>query len=224
MITKNSKDMITLLKWLQANACNSKDARNALMKIHITAGEETVSLETTNGFVHTKAVISNINNFPIDLPGPGLYDMVLLSHQTVEWQEDLVGYTYPDVANTLYPLNPKFLAVDAYTNFSAVTCLNPSLLVKFLPTFIPHIELCMNGNMIGIQGKVDIDDDKHPVEITGLMMPVHGDDPKYLFGSNTKTYINGSSGAWLEILQPIVEPVFEFVPKSEPVMEAVALS
>jgi hypothetical protein len=222
MITKNSKDMITLLKWLQANACNSKDARNALMKIHITAGEGTVSLETTNGFVHTKAEISNIENFPIDLPGPGLYDMVLLSQQMVEWQEDLVGYTYPDVANTLYPINPKYQVVVGNTNFSAVTCINPSLMIKFLPTFVPHIQLCLNGSMMGIQGKVDIDDDVHPVEITGTLMPVHGDNNKYLFGSNTKININESCGAWLEILQPMIEQVIESVPDSELTGEVVA--
>ncbi len=221
MITKNTKDMITILRWLQANACNSKDARNALMKIHITTGEGTVSLETTNGFVHTKAVISRVDQNPIDLPEPGLYDMTLLSHQTVEWQEDTVGYAYPDVAKTLYPLNPKFLAVDGHTIFSTAICLNPSLMVKFLPTFVPHIQLCMNGNMMGIQGKVDIDNDEHPVEITGLIMPVHGEDSKYLFGSNTKAYFNGSMGTWMEILLPMAEPVVGPNSESEPEMEAV---
>jgi hypothetical protein len=214
MITKNTKDIIAILKWLQTNACTKSDHRENLEKINISRDEDTVTLETTNGFSHTCAVISGIDEHPIDLPLSGIYTMTLLSHGTVEWEE-FTGGNFPDVSY-LYPQSPKFLVTEPFINFSVVCGVDPSRMTKFLPPFIKTIQLCMNGAMFGIQGKCDIDDDKYSVMVTGLLMPMHFELGEYIFGGqNSKFYKQSCAGGWLEILQPTPEPQ----PVLEPVME-----
>jgi hypothetical protein len=216
MITKNTKDIITILKWLQTNASTKVDQRENLEKIKISRDEETVTLETSNGFSHTRAVISGIDKHPndlflTDLPLPGIYTMTLLSHGTVEWEE-FIGRDFPDVSN-LYPQSPKFLITEPYTNFSVVCGIDPSRFAKILPQFIKPIQLCMNGAMLGIQGKCNIDDDKYSVMVTGLLMPMHIELDEYIFGGQSaKIYKQSNGSGWLEILQP--------EPELQPVIEA----
>jgi len=211
MITKNSKDIIAILKWLQTNAGTKSDGRDHLEKIHIIRDTNSITLESTNGSSHTRAIVTGVEEHPIDLPDTGMYTMTLLSHQTTEWEE-FTGRDFPDI-RFLYPLAPKFSVGEPHV-FSAVTGVDSSRMAKFLPPFMKSIQLCMNGAMLGIQGSCDIDDDHHSVTVTGLLMPMHAEEKEYVFDEKgSKIYKQSHPGAYLEILQPIPEQVT--VPNSE---------
>jgi hypothetical protein len=221
MITKNSKDIIAILRWLQSNACTIADERPHMEKVHIIRDTDSITLETTNGFTHTRVQITGLDKCPIDLPeGDGLYTMTFLSKETVEWEE-WVGIAFPDVA-ALYPLSPMFelpksdIELKPSEKFSTVCCVDPSRMAKFMPAFLQSVRLCLNGTMLGIFGYCDIDNDQHSIHVTGLLMPMHPQPDDHTFDKqSTKVKYERWNGSWLEIHTEVSIPESSEIPNSE---------